>query len=67
MVGVTRAVTDMRAGEVTVEYGHRSDALQINHERIEDYGERGGTRTLDPMIKSHVLYHLSYALPRGGV
>jgi hypothetical protein len=25
-------------------------------------GERGGTRTLDPMIKSHVLYHLSYAL-----
>ena len=26
------------------------------------FGERGGTRTLDPMIKSHVLYHLSYAL-----
>jgi hypothetical protein len=26
------------------------------------HGERGGTRTLDPMIKSHVLYHLSYAL-----
>ena len=26
------------------------------------YGERGGTRTLDPMIKSHVLYRLSYAL-----
>jgi hypothetical protein len=25
-------------------------------------GERGGTRTHDPMIKSHVLYHLSYAL-----
>src|SRR5437660_5834976 len=25
-------------------------------------GGRGGTRTLDPMIKSHVLYHLSYAL-----
>ena len=25
-------------------------------------GERGGTRTLDPMIKSHVLYRLSYAL-----
>ncbi len=31
------------------------------------YGERGGTRTLDPMIKSHVLYHLSYALTRRGV
>jgi hypothetical protein len=26
------------------------------------FGERGGTRTLDPMIKSHVLYRLSYAL-----
>src|SRR5437660_3693629 len=25
-------------------------------------GERGGTRTHDPMIKSHVLYRLSYAL-----
>jgi hypothetical protein len=25
------------------------------------HGERGGTRTLDPMIKSHVLYRLSYA------
>ena len=30
-------------------------------------GERGGTRTLDPMIKSHVLYRLSYALTRGAV
>src|SRR5262249_17003317 len=26
-------------------------------------GERGGTRTHDPLIKSQVLYHLSYALP----
>lgn len=26
-------------------------------------GERAGTRTQDPMIKSHVLYRLSYALP----
>jgi hypothetical protein len=26
------------------------------------HGERGGTRTHDPMIKSHVLYRLSYAL-----
>jgi hypothetical protein len=31
------------------------------------HGERGGTRTLDPMIKSHVLYHLSYALTRRAV
>ena len=28
----------------------------------QSFGERGGTRTLDPMIKSHVLYRLSYAL-----
>src|SRR5438477_2025834 len=26
-------------------------------------GERAGARTRDPMIKSHVLYQLSYALP----
>src|SRR4051794_30857307 len=26
-------------------------------------GERGGARTHDPVIKSHVLYRLSYALP----
>lgn len=25
-------------------------------------GERGGARTHDPVIKSHVLYRLSYAL-----
>jgi hypothetical protein len=31
------------------------------------FGERGGTRTLDPMIKSHVLYRLSYALTRRAV
>jgi hypothetical protein len=29
---------------------------------LDFIGERGGTRTLDPMIKSHVLYRLSYAL-----
>jgi hypothetical protein len=27
-------------------------------------GERGGTRTHDHLIKSQVLYHLSYALAR---
>jgi hypothetical protein len=26
------------------------------------FGERGGARTHDPVIKSHVLYRLSYAL-----
>jgi hypothetical protein len=34
---------------------------------VVEIGERGGTRTLDPMIKSHVLYHLSYALTRRAV
>lgn len=29
-------------------------------------GERGGNRTHDTMIKSHVLYRLSYALPFKG-
>ena len=27
-------------------------------------GEPGGTRTRDPVIKSHMLYHLSYRLAR---
>jgi hypothetical protein len=36
----------------------------LDHAEVsEGYGERGGARTLDPMIKSHVLYRLSYALP----
>src|ERR1044071_1311934 len=30
-------------------------------------GERGGARTHDPVIKSHVLYRLSYALPGAGL
>jgi hypothetical protein len=41
------------------------DRLHCSHSRqlrLIFIGERGGTRTLDPMIKSHVLYHLSYAL-----
>ena len=44
---------------------------ESEHVEVRDvdrlYGERGGTRTLDPMIKSHVLYRLSYALTRGAV
>lgn len=31
--------------------------------RYENFGERAGARTQDPVIKSHVLYRLSYALP----
>ena len=31
---------------------------------MKDVGEPGGTRTRDPMIKSHVLYRLSYGLLR---
>ncbi|CCE06915.1 hypothetical protein BRAS3843_1870005 [Bradyrhizobium sp. STM 3843] len=33
---------------------------------IDWLGERAGARTQDPVIKSHVLYRLSYALaPKG--
>ena len=35
---------------------------KIRYKLLILLGERGGTRTLDPMIKSHVLYRLSYAL-----
>jgi hypothetical protein len=30
-------------------------------------GEPGGTRTRDPVIKSHMLYQLSYRPSRGGI
>jgi hypothetical protein len=30
---------------------------------FQKLGERAGARTQDPVIKSHVLYRLSYALP----
>jgi hypothetical protein len=42
-------------------HGHFLD-LGYRGQAIDLIGERGGTRTLDPMIKSHVLYRLSYAL-----
>jgi hypothetical protein len=41
-------------------YGGRG-AVQ-NQSAGNDGGEPGGTRTRDPMIKSHVLYRLSYGL-----
>ena len=31
---------------------------------IDFVGERAGTRTQDPLIKSQMLYRLSYALPQ---
>ncbi len=33
------------------------------HQPIEIVGERAGTRTQDLLIKSQMLYRLSYALP----
>jgi hypothetical protein len=33
-------------------------------ETLDFVGERAGTRTQDHLIKSQVLYHLSYALAR---
>ena len=47
----------------------KPEAQQLHkmQEMLGFIGERGGTRTLDPMIKSHVLYHLSYALTRRAV
>ena len=38
------------------------DYRPVNHCNIECFGERAGTRTLDLLIKSQLLYHLSYAL-----
>ena len=51
-------------------WGHEEFELAGKIYRIDfdlEFGERGGTRTLDPMIKSHVLYRLSYALTRRAV
>ncbi len=33
-----------------------------NPEKTRNRGDRGGIRTLDPLIKSQVLYRLSYAV-----
>ncbi len=32
--------------------------------RLSEFGERAGIRTLDLLIKSQLLYRLSYALPK---
>jgi hypothetical protein len=41
----------------------RGDRRKRPRKRHDRNGERAGIRTLDPVIKSHVLYQLSYALP----
>ncbi len=38
------------------------DLSQTPNSLLISSGEPGGTRTRDPMIKSHVLYRLSYGL-----
>ena len=40
---------------------HNAEKFSLNP--LKPLGERGGTRTHDPLIKSQVLYRLSYALP----
>ena len=47
--------------------GTAANSPDRNFHSLDFIGERGGTRTLDPMIKSHVLYRLSYALTRRAV
>jgi hypothetical protein len=48
-----------------------SKAVASYADRTHEFGEPGGTRTHDHLIKSQVLYHLSYRLAarvcRGGV
>ena len=38
---------------------------EIPAKLLYSLGERAGTRTQDPLIKSQMLYRLSYALPSG--
>ena len=42
---------------------YRQVDLEINDFHRDFYGERAGVRTLDLLIKSQLLYQLSYALP----
>ena len=41
--------------------------LRVMPDFIGSFGERAGTRTQDLLIKSQLLYRLSYALPRWAV
>ena len=38
----------------------KAAVLPLNYTRIESDGVSEGNRTLDPLIKSQLLYHLSY-------
>ncbi len=40
-------------------------AFRINRQLLDFIGERAGTRTQDLLIKSQLLYRLSYALALG--
>lgn len=42
-----------------------SETIILNIGRFYESGERAGIRTLDLLIKSQLLYRLSYALPYG--
>ncbi len=44
----------------------RALTSEIVVENKGNFGEPGGTRTRDPMLKRHMLYRLSYR-PSGGV
>ena len=62
-----------RAAILDMQTGNRfADAVQTQsfvnqfifyRKLLNLFGERAGARTQDPVIKSHVLYRLSYALP----
>lgn len=47
----------------TYQNGPRFSRAKMRRKSLNLLGERAGARTQDPVIKSHVLYRLSYALP----
>src|SRR5271163_3807608 len=50
------------ASILVVAVRHEMRSIIKRRQAIDTYGEPGGIRTHDPMIKSHVLYRLSYGL-----
>jgi hypothetical protein len=60
------AILDIKAGNAfadTVQTQGFFSRSEICRKLLILLGERAGARTQDPVIKSHVLYRLSYALP----
>jgi hypothetical protein len=47
---------------LTVSAAHFRNSIRLRSNSLFLLGERGGTRTHDPLIKSQMLYRLSYAL-----